>query len=149
MSHDAPAPGSTMTSRARAYLALTVVGHAAIGSSAIVLADRFTGPAYSVARAIMPIPVWGLLFLIGSAFLLHAAISRSEDRARVGMVVSVVLEAVLATAFACSFAEGGATTPVGTIAFLVLMGKDLLMCGQPLVTPFERLAEEYDHPKGR
>ncbi|WP_345454879.1 hypothetical protein [Nocardioides marinquilinus] len=138
-----------MTTRARAYLLITVVGHALIGTSALVLADRFTGPAYSVARAIMPIPVWGLLFLAGAGFLLNAAISRSEDRARVGMVVSVVLEAVLAAAFAMSFAEGGPTTPVGTIAFLVLMAKDLLMCGQPLITPFERLAEEYDHPKGR
>lgn len=136
----------TMTPRARAYIVITAVQHGLVGASATLLSQQFNGDGFRVARELMPIPVWGLMFLAGSGMLMQAAVRGSESRARLGMVLSVLLIALLGASLALSYTEGGVVSPIGTVFALSLMAKDLVVCAQPMRSPFERVVEEYVGP---
>lgn len=138
-----------MSWRARAYLFITALQNALIGLSCITLDDTeaFSGDGWRVVRDLMPMWIWGILFVIGGLHLFGAAARGSELWARVSMPMSAVLTALWAAAFVLAFKDGGAVSPVGTIIAAALTAKDLLICSQPLRLPFEPLVKEYASSK--
>lgn len=132
-----------MTWRARAYLIATAVQHTLAGLSCLLLPETFDGDAFQVVRTIAPMWAWGILFLAGGIHLAYAAARSSEIAARVGMPLSALMISLWAAGFVLAFNEGGAVSPIGAILTASLTFKDLIVCGQPMRSPFEPLVKEY------
>ena len=144
-------PEEVMTWRARAYLLITAGQNALIGLSCLMLHDSvaFEGDAFRIVRSLLPMWVWGVLFLAGGVHLFTAALRGSELLARVGMPLSAVITSLWAMSFALAWHEGGVVSPVGAIIATSLTAKDLVICRQPMRSPFEPLVKEYVGPQGR
>ena len=91
-------PEEVMTWRARAYLLITAGQNALIGLSCLMLHDSvaFEGDAFRIVRSLLPMWVWGVLFLAGGVHLFTAALRGSELLARVGMPLSAVITSLWA-----------------------------------------------------
>lgn len=135
--------GQSMTWRARAYLVITAVQHVGVGAACLGRPQDFDGDAFQTIRGIMPMTWWGVVFLIGGLHLTFAAARQSELAARVGMPLSALTTSLWAAAFVLAYQEGGAVSPVGAILASSLTLKDLVICAQPMRSPFEPLVKEY------
>jgi len=142
-------PEEQMTWRARAYLVIAAARHILVGAACIVLVADFDGDSFQVIRAVLPVWVWGVAFLVGGAHLTYAAIRGSEGHARVALSLSAISTSVWAAGFLLAYQEGGAVSPIGVIFATALTAKDLVICRQPMRSPFEPIVREYDEPKGR
>lgn len=138
-----------MTWRARTYLVITALQHTLIGIACINLSgtDAFSGDAWRIVRSLFPIWAWGIVFLCGGLHLAIAAARGSELLARVGMPLSAVLTSLWAMSFILAWHEGGVVSPVGAILAASLTAKDLVICRQPMRSPFEPLVKEYVGPR--
>ena len=65
------------------------------------------------------------------------------------MPLSAVITSLWAMSFALAWHEGGVVSPVGAIIATSLTAKDLVICRQPMRSPFEPLVKEYVGPQGR
>lgn len=141
-----------MTWRARAYLAVTALQNFLVGISCIALADTnaFDGDAFRIVRGILDMSQWGIIFVLGGAHLMYAAVRGSELHARIAMPLSAVTLSLWAAGFALAWHQGGVVSPVGAVFATSLTVKDLIVCAQPLRSPFEPLVQEYTGPsRGR
>jgi hypothetical protein len=150
IAHAISVPAEVMTWRARAYLVITAVQHGLIGFACIWLSgtEAFSGDAFRIIRHIFPIWGWGVVFVAGGIHLAIAAGRGSELLARVAMPLSAVLTSLWAMAFILAWHEGGVVSPVGAILATSLTAKDLVICRQPMRSPFEPLVKEYAGPRG-
>jgi hypothetical protein len=144
-----PVPPEVMTWRARAYIGVSAARNVALGGVAIGLPGDFDGDSYAVITRIAPITIWGVMFFLGGAHLAYAAITGTEGHARTGICLSAVSTSLWATGFYLAyFSPGGVVTLVGAIVFTALTLKDLIVCAQPMRSPFERIVKEYVGPRG-
>lgn len=142
-----PSPGEplldiSMTTRARGYLAVDVVFHGIVGLTCLFAADRLAAPSFRFIADLLPFQVWALGFLVTAAVCLYALVRSSEDWARLGLVASAVLTAVWAGGFMAALADvplDQPAPPTGVAAWLAIAAKDLIVCRQPLRSPFEPL----------
>lgn len=130
-----------MTNRARGYLTVAGLRHLGIGGACVLVPQNFTAPSFEVMRGVLPIPVWGVVFLIGALVCIGAALLRSEPLARMGLIGSSVTSAVWAGGFAVALFEGVATAPTTVVVWAAIAAKDVIVCRQPLRSPFEQLTQ--------
>lgn len=142
-------PEDVMTWRARGYLAITAGRHIAIGAVCILLPQDFDGDSYQIILEILPIWAWGLLFFVGGAHLAFSAVRGHENHARIGLSLSAITTSTWAAGFFMAYLTGGVVTLIGGILWTALTGKDLVVCAQPMRSPFEKLAREYAAPPRR
>lgn len=143
---------SGMTSRARAYLLVNVVFHGVTGLACLFAEERLAAPAFRFISELMPFWLWGIGFLITAAACLYALGRPNETWARVGLVLSAVSSAVWAGGFAAAVADvppGEPVSPTGVLAWGAIAVKDLIVCRQPLRSPFEPLIKRLsgDEPR--
>lgn len=136
-------PPDVMTWRARGYLGIAAARHLAAGIYIVTVPGDFTADAYQVIREILPMRVWGLLFLAGGIHMAYAALAGREPHARTGLTMSAVASGSWAAGFFMSYFVGGIVTLLGGIIFTALTLKDLVVCAQPMRSPFERIVREY------
>ncbi|WP_435744882.1 hypothetical protein [Nocardioides sp. SYSU DS0663] len=137
-----------MTWRARGYLGIAGARHLAVGVYVLACPADFTADAYQVITAMLPMWLWGLLSLIGGGHLLYAASRGAENHARVALVMSAMSSSFWAVGFFMGFFVGGVVTLIGAIIFTALTLKDLVVCAQPMRSPFERFVREYAETPG-
>lgn len=142
-------PPDVMTWRARGYLGISAARHFAVGAYVLALPGDFTADAYQVIREILPMRAWGVLFLLGGLHMAYAALAGREPHARTGLTFSAVASACWAAGFLMGYYVGGVVTLLGFIVFAALTGKDLVVCAQPMRSPFERIVREYTGSTGR
>ena len=136
-------PEEQMTWRARAYLGVGSLRHLLIGSAIMAAEDQFDSDSFSVIISILPLYAWGVVFLIGGLHLAWAALRASEGHARTALVISAGMTAAWGVGFLLAFVQGGVVSPVGAILFSALAAKDLVVCAQPLRSPFEPIVRKY------
>lgn len=135
-----------MTARARGYLTIAGVRHLLIGATCILASDLFISPAYSQIKQVLPIPWWGLLFCGNSALCLVAAATGNGHLARVGLIFSAASTAIWAGGFVAAIvsdiqADRPISGPTGVVIFFAVAGKDLVVCRNPMRSPFEDLGQ--------
>ncbi|WP_193613171.1 hypothetical protein [Nocardioides lijunqiniae] len=138
-----------MTKRARGYLTVTALRHVAVGIVCLALPNDFKGDSYQIIIEVLPIGLWGLLFLAGGAHLGYAAVKGDERQARIGLSLSAVSTSLWAAGFFMAYFVGGIVTLIGGILWTALTLKDLVVCAQPMRSPFERITREYVGPQAR
>lgn len=149
MSFVAAPSEEVMTWRARAYLSIGACRHLAIGASCLLVGQTFQSEAFAQIKAVFPIWLWGVVFVLGGLHMGYAAASASETAARVAMTFSAVVTSVWAAGFIMAFEpSGGVVSPVGGILFTALTLKDLVVCRQPMRSPFEPIVKEYAEHTG-
>lgn len=136
-------PGSEMTWRARAYLIVTALQNIGIGTACLLRSETFNGDAFQKIRDIAPLWAWGIIFLAGGLHLAVAAAKSHEILARVGMPLSALIISLWAAGFVLAYEEGGAVSPVGALIAISLTLKDLIVCAQPMRSPFDPVVKEY------
>lgn len=142
-------PPDVMTWRARGYLGIAGARHFAVGAYVLTRPEDFSADAYQVIREILPMRAWGVLFLIGGLHIAYAALAARESHARTGLTFSAVASGCWAAGFLMGYYVGGVVTLLGFIVFTALTGKDLVVCAQPMRSPFERIVREYAETTGR
>lgn len=133
---------TVMTWRARAYLSIASARHLVIGTSMLLLPHTYDTRSYHLLFRDLPSVFWSVIVLIGGLYLAYAAYRASELHARVALILSCGIASMWAASFALIAFHGYASV-LATAVFGALAGKDLLVCGQPLRSPFEPLVRMY------
>lgn len=136
-----------MTPRARGYLVVAAARHISIGLCAVIIPAQFATPSMDPIRSVMHLTAWGALLLAVGFGCLAAATSGTETVARVTLVLSAAMSTTWAAGFVSAGLNGELANPALPIVFFALAGKDLVVCAQPLRSPFERLAEKLDEKR--
>ena len=147
--HSLSVPEEQMTWRARAYLTVGALRHLLIGSAIVAAEDQFDSDSFSVIISILPLAAWGVVFLVGGLHLAYAAVRAREGAARTALVMSAGMTAAWGMGFLLAFIQGGVVSPVGAILFSALAAKDLVVCAQPLRSPFEPIVRKYTRDSER
>ena len=128
---------------ARAYLALVGLRHALVGGTLFLYPSSYTGASFEVIRSILPLRVWGVLFLLVGVHALGVVVNRHELWARVVIVFSVAITAAWAASFVYAAFVHQLSAPTGPIIWTVLMAKDMVVATRPLrPSPFQPIIEE-------
>lgn len=135
-----------MTWRARAYLVVASLRHLILGGFMLVDPGSFSGPAFLRLWTIAPQAFWTFALLLGGLHLAVAASLRSAGHARTALVISAAVNLMWAGAFGLVVLDGAASV-MAVVLFTALAAKDLIVCAQPLRSPFERLESLYE-PSG-
>lgn len=130
-----------MTGRARAYLSIAAIRHLLVAISTWTMAHQFTSGSFIQIKAILPLPVWGLAFLGAGLACGIAALRGQETLARVGLILSATSSALWAGGFVAAYLSGQAAGPTAVIIWWAIAMKDLIVCRQPLRSPFESLVK--------
>lgn len=128
-----------MTGRAKIYLWICCLRSLPIAVACLVDQDAFRLPAWEFIRGVFPMPTWGVLLLIGGCLAGAAALTQREWLARVALATSAALTICWTIGFAVAYFDGNLLSPTWVAWGLALAGKDLVVCRQPLWSPFEPL----------
>ncbi len=132
-----------MSPRARAYLWATAIPNAVIGGYCILDAPILRTPSYTTIGGVLPFPAWGALFTLVALFAAGGAISGRELPARLALVGSAFAFAMWAGGFGWAYFQGHLSGPTGVLVWGTLAVKDLIVCRQPLRSPFEVLTRAF------
>jgi hypothetical protein len=130
-----------MTPRARAYLIIAGLRHVGIGVCAVAVASSFSSSSLRPLLEVMNLPTWGFFLIIVGLSCLSAALMESEPIARAALVLSAAASATWTAGFLSAALNHELPNPALPIVFAALAAKDLVVCAQPLRSPFERLAQ--------
>ena len=130
-----------MTWRARAYLTIASVRHLVIGTSMLILPRTYETKSFHLLFHDIPSMFWAVILLFGGLHLAFAAFRASELHARIALIISCGISSMWAASFAMQITHPFAI--LATAVFGALACKDLLVCGQPLRSPFEPLVRMY------
>lgn len=133
----------TMTVRARLYLAVAAARHLVLGGFMLLDPTGFHTLAWRELFRIAPYPFWTWALLIGGAHLAYSSARQSAGHARTALVLSAAVSLMWAGAFGIVVLHGSASV-LATVIFTAMALKDLIVCAQPLRSPFERLQSLYD-----
>lgn len=140
-----PAAPEEMTWRARAYLAVGSLRHLVIGLAMLIAPHTFYTPAFDALFEIAPIGFWIVTLLLGGLHLAWASLRKHGGHARTALTIAAAVSFMWAAAFGILALESSASVLAFAI-FSALGLKDLIVCAQPLRSPFERLVDIYDPP---
>lgn len=130
-----------MTGRAKAYLWITCLRTLPIALTCLSRPDLFTGKAFEYIEGVMPMWAWGLALLGQSGLAAAAAISQREWLARMALIASAALAMCWVIGFLVAYHQGNLLSPVGIMWGAGIAAKDLVVCRQPLWSPFEPLVQ--------
>lgn len=136
-----PAPPDEMSPRARVYLSAGMFRHITVGLFCILAADQFAAAAFLPIIGFVPLKYWGASMVLTAWTLGFGAFLRHRTIARVGLIMSAGITALLATGLwlGAGFVwfSGGKATPITAIILTALVVKDLAVCTDPMKTPLE------------
>lgn len=136
-----------MTWRAKSYLGVGALRHLVVAGSMIFVPGSFDSPAFTELFNIAPYWFWVVSLTLGGLHLAYSALTRSESHARTALTLSAAVSFMWAGAFGLVVLEGSASM-LATVIFSALGLKDLIVCAQPLRSPFERLGSIYEGASG-
>lgn len=128
-----------MTPRARAYLATAAVRHFLLALACVTIPDSFTSSSFDAIRSVLPLQAWGVVFFGVTVVAAWAVVRRSEPAARLSLIMSASSTAVWAGGLVAAYFTGTLTGPSGPIIWWAVVLKDLIVCRQPMRSPFEPL----------
>lgn len=138
-------PGRLMP-RARAYLAVLSARHLGVGIYALARPETFTGTSFDSVRAVVPLRLWGVAFVVvGFHAALICAIGR-EMHARAVITASSALTGAWTAGFVLAAFQGQLDAPSVPIVWWALTAKDLVVAGMQLRLP---IVEMPDDPEPR
>jgi hypothetical protein len=137
-----------MSARARGYLLIAGARHLSTGLLCLLQPAIFGGPGFRWTRAVLAVPVWGSGFVAVGLVAVLSAFVGNRAAARVSLTLSAVSAVVWGVGFliaALDSAHHGQTAGglLGFVWCFAMAGKDLVVTGNPMRTPFEDLARAY------
>ena len=136
-----PAPPEEMSIRARVYLSAGLFRHLTTGLFCIFAANQFAAAAFIPIINFVSLPVWGGSMVCAAVALGCGAWLRHRTIARVGLIMSAAITALLASGLWLGagfiWFSGGKATPITAIILTALVVKDLAVCTDPMKTPLE------------
>lgn len=130
-----------MTGRAKAYLWITCLRTLPIALSCLLRPDLFAGKAFDYIEGVMPMWAWGGALLLQAAAGAAAALTQREWLARMALISSAALAMAWVIGFLVAYHQGNLLSPVGVMWGFGIAAKDLVVCRQPLWSPFEPLVQ--------
>lgn len=138
-----------MTPRARLYLTIAAVRHLLVALPCLLAPQLFVSASFRQIADVLPMQAWGVVFLGVSLACATAAVSRSEVMARVGLILSAASTAVWAGGLTAALFTTTITGPTGPVIWWAVTFKDLVVCRQPMRSPFEPLVRMALGPRSR
>lgn len=130
-----------MTGRAKAYLWITCLRTLPIAIFCLTRPELFAGNAFHYIQGVMPIWLWGAALAVQALLAAAAAVTRREWLARTALISSASLAMSWVIGFAIAYHQGNLLSPVGIMWGAGIAAKDLVICRQPLRSPFEPLVQ--------
>lgn len=132
-----------MTGRAQRYLLIVCIRHAIIGSFCVLAPQTYKSSSFVPLREVLPLQIWGVVFLIASVVSGVAAFRRNRAWARLGLMMSATSTLVWAAGISMAWATGDLSAPSGPVVWWALAWKDFTVCEQPMRSPFETLVRAF------
>lgn len=130
-----------MTSRARGYM-LTVSGrHLVMAGFIFAAPERFTARGFKPMTDSWPLWAWGSIIALIGVVALAASVWRREALARTGLIASASLSGLVAIGLTIAAVQSPVGGVTGAIIFWALTAKDLIVCQDPIRSPFEALSQ--------
>jgi hypothetical protein len=148
MSFEATAlDANKMSTRAKIQLVLvSFFARALFGGFLILDHSAFDSDAYNTLKLLFPLTTWGWIFIGVGTVALVAALTESATLARIALVLSVSLTAAWASGFiSAALVEEDVRNPTVLYLSLCVLLADLVLCSQPLRTPFEAVKQKFIH----
>lgn len=139
---DLPEATFRMTHRARWYLTIASARHLLVGTFALLAAESFKSSSFIPILRTAPLWAWAVAFLITGAVCGVAAATGSEWLARLGMAWSATSTLLVGVGMLLAVFTGQLSSPTGPILWLAVALKDFVVCAQPMLSPFEGLADQ-------
>lgn len=138
-----PAP-ERMTGRAQSYLTVAAARHLLIGGACLADPRSFRSSSYDQIKELAPggLFAWGVVGVLVGAACLVGSIAKREDVARAGLLGSAFITSLWAGGLFAAWHAGTLSGPTGPIIWTALTFKDLVVCRQPLRSPFEPLVRD-------
>jgi hypothetical protein len=130
-----------MTGRAKAYLWITCLRTLPIAYGCLFRPELFSGKGFLYIIGVMPLLFWGLALLGQALLAAAAAITQREWLARIALMASAALATSWVIGFIVAYYQGNLLSPVGIMWGAAIAAKDLVVCRQPLWSPFEPLVQ--------
>lgn len=130
-----------MTGRAKAYLWITCLRTLPIAYGCLTQPELFSGKAFEYIQGVMPMWAWGVALAGQSALAAAAAVTQREWLARIALIASAALAMCWVIGFSIAAHQGNLLSPVGIMWGAGIAAKDLVVCRQPLWSPFEPLIQ--------
>ena len=126
-----------MTLRARAYLAVVTLRHFAVAVILLTLLGGLPSASLAGFDASTPLVTWGWLSVTVGAIAFVGGTWRSERWARTALISSAALTGAMAAALGLSWHSLTVLGWVVLVLLLAITGKDMIVCGDPIRSPFE------------
>lgn len=135
-----------MTGRAQVYLVVAFVRHTILGVWMLVMPSRFINLEQALGGTLVP---WGVSFAFVGVACLAAAVTRREHIAQTALFLSAVTTGAISVSLMLGWLDGsivgttkGPPSPLLWMFGFSLTAKDLIVCRQPLLSPFEPLRRQ-------
>lgn len=136
-----PASPDEMSNRARVYLYAGTFRHLTTGLFTLFAANQFSNAVFIPIINFVSLYWWGWAMVGTAASLAVGATLRNRTLARVGLIMSATVTALLASGLwlgaTGQWLAGGKATPILAITLTALVVKDLAVCTNPMKTPLE------------
>lgn len=137
---------TAMTRRARTYLLIGGLRHLVIGGFMLSLPGQFKAAAFIPIVGAAPLWMWSGTFLLTAVLCVLGSAVRNRDTARIGLIASAATSGIMAMGLILGafnqWMHGLPATPITAVLLASLTAKDLVMCTQPMRTPFEEMLFE-------
>lgn len=130
--------------RPRAYLAIMAARHICVGAYALLAPDSFHGRNYGPVRDLLPLQMWGAVFLIVGLHGVIIVFFGRELHARAVLVASATITAAWAAGQIIAGVAGDLPAPSGPIVWSALVLKDLVVAGMQLRLPVVELPDRLE-----
>jgi len=128
--------------RARAYLWSYTVANIVMGVMLVLAPRAFQSESFGALRALFPLPVWGITYLVVAMVTCWGAYRGTERPARAALLANLVTTGGFFAGFTAAMIDNTSSSPSGPIAWGLLTVLNLIMLSNPLRTPFEDLVKE-------
>lgn len=138
-----------MTGRAKAYLWICFFRTVPIIVACFFAEETFENDSWHYIRGVLPMWAWGIALSISALTAATAALTQREWIARMSLIGSSSLAMCWVIGFMVAYRQGVVLSPVGMMWGAAIAAKDLVICRQPLWSPFEPLVQRVTRPERR
>lgn len=135
-----------MFDRVRAYTIVTVIMELMFAYACILGKGSFSMDNYTIIGDILPMNVWGGLFITGAVGLLYGMWRTSTTVYMVSLSICAGIMVTWGIALVYNMIQGNTTGPIGPVLLFIVAADKIIIASTPLFGTTEGDANKKKHP---
>lgn len=127
-----------MSPRLRSHIIVTIAMNLFFAYACLLGRGSWGMDSYHIIGQIMPIEVWGYMFLAVAAAMVYGVASQSHFMYRVSLAVSAGILVTWGIALIYNVFQGNTTGPVGPFLLFIVAADRMIIASTPVTWPIEK-----------